>query len=65
MADMANPNPTPSTEDSFADLELPDLTFKGLASHFGPGLILMMTGIGTSHLVTAPTAGGRFGYALL
>ncbi len=25
----------------------------------------MMTGIGTSHLVTAPTAGGRFEYALL
>jgi Mn2+/Fe2+ NRAMP family transporter len=25
----------------------------------------MMTGIGTSHLVTAPTAGGRFGFALL
>lgn len=32
---------------------------------FGPGMILMMTGIGTSHLVTAPVAGGRFGYALL
>ena len=28
-------------------------------------MILMMTGIGTSHLVTAPTAGGRFAYALL
>lgn len=27
--------------------------------------MLMMTGIGTSHLVTAPVAGGRFGYALL
>ena len=25
----------------------------------------MMTGIGTSHLVTAPAAGGRFEYALL
>jgi Mn2+/Fe2+ NRAMP family transporter len=33
--------------------------------HFGPGIILMMTGIGTSHLVTAPTAGGRFEFALL
>jgi Mn2+/Fe2+ NRAMP family transporter len=32
---------------------------------FGPGMILMMTGIGTSHLITAPVAGGRFGYALL
>ena len=37
----------------------------GLARHFGPGMILMMTGIGTSHLVTAPVAGGRFEYALL
>jgi len=37
----------------------------GLVRHFGPGLILMMTGIGTSHLVTAPVAGGRFAFALL
>tara|TARA_Y100000588_G_scaffold395219_1_gene521411 strand:- start:2499 stop:3890 length:1392 start_codon:yes stop_codon:yes gene_type:complete len=28
-------------------------------------MILMMTGIGTSHLITAPTAGGRFAYELL
>ena len=32
---------------------------------FGPGLVLMMTGIGTSHVITAPTAGARFAYALL
>ncbi len=51
--------------DAFADLEMPDLTLRGLMSHFGPGVILMMTGIGTSHLVTAPTAGGRFEFALL
>ena len=51
--------------EEFSDLEMPDLTFRGLLGHFGPGVILMMTGIGTSHLVTAPTAGGRFGYALL
>ncbi len=36
-----------------------------LARHFGPGMILMMTGIGTSHLIVAPVAGGRFEYALL
>ncbi len=36
-----------------------------LVRKFGPGLMLMMTGIGTSHLVTAPVAGGRYGYALL
>ncbi|MCH7533601.1 MAG: Nramp family divalent metal transporter [Gemmatimonadetes bacterium] len=59
-------SPQESSEaDAFADLEMPDLTVKGLMSHFGPGIILMMTGIGTSHLVTAPTAGGRFAYALL
>lgn len=54
-----------AAEEAFADLEMPDLTLRGLMSHFGPGVILMMTGIGTSHLVTAPTAGGRFAYALL
>ena len=52
-------------ESRFSDLEMPDLTPRGLISHFGPGIILMMTGIGTSHLVTAPAAGGRFAYALL
>ena len=46
-------------------LELPEMSLAGLAKHFGPGMILMMTGIGTSHLVTAPVAGGRFAYALL
>ena len=55
----------PNQEDAFADLEMPDFTPKGLMSHFGPGVILMMTGIGTSHLITAPTAGGRFEFALL
>ena len=43
----------------------PSMAPSALFKHFGPGLILMMTGIGTSHLVTAPTAGGRFAYALL
>jgi len=57
--------PGSTSEADFADLKMPDLTLRGLMSHFGPGVILMMTGIGTSHLVTAPTAGGRFGYALL
>ena len=51
--------------ESLEKLELPSMTPKALIAHFGPGLILMMTGIGTSHLVTAPTAGGRFGYVLL
>ena len=56
---------SPSANEAFSDLAMPDLTPRGLMNHFGPGIILMMTGIGTSHLVTAPTAGGRFGYALL
>jgi len=51
--------------DPFEKLTLPEMSIAGLARHFGPGMILMMTGIGTSHLVTAPAAGGRFGYALL
>ncbi|MCH8873435.1 Nramp family divalent metal transporter [candidate division KSB1 bacterium] len=46
-------------------LELPATTPTALARHFGPGMILMMTGIGTSHLITAPVAGGRFEFALL
>ncbi len=59
------PTPDARNETAFSDLEMPDMTLRGLLGHFGPGVILMMTGIGTSHLVTAPTAGGRFGYALL
>ena len=55
----------PEMESRFSDLQMPDLTPRGLIGHFGPGIILMMTGIGTSHLVTAPVAGGRFAYALL
>ena len=51
--------------DAFDRLPLPDMNPRGLLRHFGPGLILMMTGVGTSHLVTAPVAGGRFEYALL
>ena len=47
------------------ELELPPMTPLGLAKRFGPGMILMMTGIGTSHLILAPTAGGRYAYALL
>ena len=43
----------------------PDMSARSLVGHFGPGLILMMTGIGTSHLVTAPLAGAQYGYALL
>lgn len=49
----------------FDSLELPDMRPLAMFRHFGPGLILMMTGIGTSHLITAPTAGGRYAYALL
>ncbi|NLC71046.1 MAG: Nramp family divalent metal transporter [Desulfuromonadaceae bacterium] len=49
----------------FDKLIPPSMAPAALIKHFGPGLILMMTGIGTSHLVTAPVAGGRFAYALL
>ena len=49
----------------FENIDLPSMAPQALVKQFGPGLILMMTGIGTSHLVTAPVAGGRFEYALL
>ena len=63
---MADGSPTTENRlESLEKLELPSMAPKALIRHFGPGLILMMTGIGTSHLITAPTAGGRFGYALL
>ena len=55
-------------EERFAQLgalDLPEMHFGGMMRNFGPGIILMMTGIGTSHVITAPTAGGRFGYDLL
>ncbi len=54
-----------ANDEELKKLELPRMNLGSLVRHFGPGLILMMTGIGTSHLVTAPTAGGRFAYALL
>ena len=54
-----------TTNQDLASLELPSLAPRHLVRHFGPGLLLMMTGIGTSHVVTAPVAGGRFEYALL
>ena len=51
--------------DPLLHLELPKMDPVSLVKSFGPGMILMMTGIGTSHLVTAPAAGGRFEFALL
>jgi Mn2+/Fe2+ NRAMP family transporter len=50
---------------AFDKLQLPSMAPGALLKQFGPGLILMMTGIGTSHLVTAPVAGGRYEFALL
>jgi len=65
MADIGQkPGETTGAED-LESLELPSLAPGKLIRHFGPGLVLMMTGIGTSHVVTAPVAGGRFEYALL
>ncbi|MDX1404143.1 MAG: Nramp family divalent metal transporter [Woeseiaceae bacterium] len=55
----------PEQHGQFDSLELPSMTPGSLIRKFGPGMMLMMTGIGTSHLVTAPVAGGRYGYALL
>ncbi len=44
---------------SLETLDIPSLNLRGLANEFGASMILMMTGIGTSHLITAPVAGGR------
>jgi Mn2+/Fe2+ NRAMP family transporter len=60
---MSNQNP--DEPGHFDSLVLPSMTPGSLVRKFGPGMMLMMTGIGTSHLVTAPVAGGRYGYALL
>jgi len=56
---------TQHQESELESIELPAMTPGSLLRKFGPGMMLMMTGIGTSHLVTAPVAGGRFGFALL
>ena len=55
----------PDKNEELENLTLPETSIRGLLRNFGPGMILMMTGIGTSHLITAPVAGGRFAYALL
>lgn len=62
---MSTPAAVHDPSGEFEHLELPKMTPLSLFLKFGPGTVLMMTGIGTSHLVTAPTAGGRFAYALL
>ncbi len=62
---MSDNSENAAAANGFEDLELPSMTPGSLIRKFGPGMMLMMTGIGTSHLVTAPVAGGRFGYALL
>ena len=62
---MSQPTPGETSLSTFDSLELPSMTPGSLVRKFGPGMMLMMTGIGTSHLVTAPVAGGRYGYALL
>lgn len=36
-----------------------------LWSQLGPGIVLAMMGIGTSHLILTPLAGARYGFALL
>ena len=58
-------NPMPKVSEPPEPPVLPRMNLAGLLSHFGPGMILMMTGIGTSHLITAPVAGGRFAFDLL
>ncbi len=65
MSDDTTQTAAAANAKELENLELPAMGPLALVRHFGPGMILMMTGIGTSHLVTAPVAGGRFEYALL
>ena len=62
---MGQQTPDNTGPNGFDSLELPSMAPGSLVRQFGPGMMLMMTGVGTSHLVTAPVAGGRYGYALL
>jgi Mn2+/Fe2+ NRAMP family transporter len=62
---MSEATSSDSHASELENLKLPSMAPGSLISHFGPGMILMMTGIGTSHLITAPVAGGRFEFALL
>ncbi len=62
---MGQQTPDNTGPNGFDSLELPSMAPGSLVRKFGPGMMLMMTGVGTSHLVTAPVAGGRYGYALL
>ena len=62
---MGQQTPDNTDPNGFDSLELPSMAPGSLVRQFGPGMMLMMTGVGTSHLVTAPVAGGRYGYALL
>lgn len=65
MADSSEALRETTTAKDLDSLELPSLDPRSMVRQFGPGMILMMTGIGTSHVITAPVAGGRFEYALL
>ncbi len=45
-----------------ADLEYPHTDWPGFfRNHFGPSMLWALIGIGTSHLVLAPTLGGTYG----
>jgi len=41
----------PGDQGTLGRLELPRTDLRSIPRSFGPGLILMMTGIGTSHLI--------------
>ena len=64
-AGMLDDKSEKEVKDELETFKIPQTSPLHLIKHFGPGMILMMTGIGTSHLVTAPVAGGRFAYDLL
>ncbi|MBB4934923.1 Mn2+/Fe2+ NRAMP family transporter [Lipingzhangella halophila] len=46
-------------------LEAPGTGFRQTWKAMGPGIAAAMTGIGSSHIIHAPTAGAQWGYTLL
>ncbi len=56
LAYMADDRAETGSHDSLERLELPGMTHWSLFTKLGPGTVPTMTGIGMSHLVSAPTA---------
>ncbi|MGH8794807.1 MAG: Nramp family divalent metal transporter, partial [Stackebrandtia sp.] len=63
----AVPEPDPTALRALDDAAVGSHSLRGsrIFRYLGPGLLVAMAGVGTSHLVTAPLAGAHFEFALL